>query len=256
MHDVLILAAHPDDCVIMAGEYAIEAIRANLSVQVVYLTCGDANPQTTYAKTRRHEAIEVWNGLGIPKHNLHFMDCPESPNLDGPIRLTKKQLVRARKSITAIIAQLPHDAVVIVPACGEAHVDHRILRSIGIEAHEAACRRDVVLMEAPEYNRYYSLVYTRAKALRYLLGVIPIFGQWLCRFVKYPAPEFPYSGNSLALPQNHRRLQQKRSMLRQFGSQDTNLLVRCFGYSDRFRIVASRSQTASDRIRGYVQLGS
>src|SRR5262245_2836584 len=77
--DVLILAAHQDDCVIMAGEYAIESISAGKQVRVVYLTCGDREIGSQRAQTRMQEAIASWREIGVDEGNLEFLGLVNSP---------------------------------------------------------------------------------------------------------------------------------------------------------------------------------
>src|SRR5690554_2654057 len=69
--DAVILAAHQDDCVIAAGEYAVEAVAAGRRIDVVYLTCGDAKPGSRRARTRRAEALSAWGSLGVGPDRLH-----------------------------------------------------------------------------------------------------------------------------------------------------------------------------------------
>src|SRR3569832_1852259 len=49
----LILAAHQDDCAILAGGYAIFAKQAGCRVQKAYLTCGAPSPGGPRAGARR-----------------------------------------------------------------------------------------------------------------------------------------------------------------------------------------------------------
>lgn len=59
--DLLILAAHPDDCAIIAGEYAQVSAAANKSIRIVYLTCGSADPNDAICvcSRRREECYDA-----------------------------------------------------------------------------------------------------------------------------------------------------------------------------------------------------
>ena len=84
VRDALIVAAHPDDCVIVAGEYGVEAVRGGRSVRVAYVTCGDGEPGTPRAEVRRQEVLCVWALAGVDTRQFDFFALPNSPSWAGP----------------------------------------------------------------------------------------------------------------------------------------------------------------------------
>ncbi len=232
--DVLILAAHPDDCVILAGEYAIEASRAGHRIRVLYLTCGSDSSLDSRALLRREEARQAWAIVGVPAPALEFLDLPQSP-VQGPNRLTDDDLAHARKKICGAIAALPRGAAVFLPAVGESHCDHRLLRQLALHCLSETCRPDLQALEAPEYNTYYSLAHQPLRSLRFVLHMIPFFGRRIKPLGIENRSGFVEGEPGCSLPPDAQRLEMKRAMLRQFASEDGELLVRCFGHPDHYR---------------------
>jgi LmbE family N-acetylglucosaminyl deacetylase len=239
--DVLILAAHQDDCVIMAGEYAIEARRQGKRVQVVYLTCGAATPEEPRVAIRRLECERAWELIGVPADKLLFLNLPQS-EVEGPSRLTGEHLQSARTSIEAALADLPEKAAVFIPAAGETHGDHRALRQVSLEALERVGRTDLRTLEVPEYNGWYSLWHTPWRGLSFALSGFPLLGRIVSLSGDRARAGFLHGGPPHVLSPDAARLEKKRDMLRLFVSEDGPLLVKYFGHCDWFRPV--------DRIKG------
>jgi len=233
-HDVVILAAHPDDCVIMAGEYAAAAVGRGHTVHIVYLTCGAARPDDELARARREEARRAWGQIGVQADAFTFLDLPNSP-VAGPVASTAAQHATAGAQLEQLLrAQSPGTAV-FVPAAGEMHVDHRLLRRLSLDVL-ARLDTDLRVYETPEYNTYVSLLHAPREALDTVLNeLVPLWRRLRpkpsrrCRFVT--------GGPALQLLPNAARLDRKKAMLREFVSQNAPLVETAFGYPDQYREV-------------------
>src|SRR5260370_35832010 len=89
--DVLICAAHSDDCVIMGAEYCHGAVKSGRSVRIIYLTCSGPHSEADISRTRRAEALAAWSALGVHEENLTFIDLSESP-VRGPLSYSDRDL--------------------------------------------------------------------------------------------------------------------------------------------------------------------
>jgi len=253
--DMLIVAAHPDDCVIMAGEIAIDSSRSGHSVQVVFLTCGDANAASERALTRRRESVVAWAMAGVPESALHYCELPES-TMGGPLKASNFEADRARQRIQLLVSSLPLEAAVVVPADGETHIDHRMAREVALQAIASSGRTDLRTLETPEYNDYYSLPYSPMKTLRYVVGLVPVLRRGLMRSLNNPAEGFVDGGPGWRLSPDPDRILQKKSMLRAFRSEDGELLVRLFGRPDFFRPIRNVGSPQRLVLRPFVKLGN
>jgi len=250
----LILAAHPDDCVILAGAYAIRAREEGRRVQVAYLTCGAPDADLPRAKIRKQESIAAWGMLSVPAEDVLFFNLPEHP-LAGPSSWTDADREGARVWIHDLLKNMPHQGAVLLPAAGEAHIDHRGLRKIALEAWQRAERPDLLFLEGPEYNDFISILQAPEKALLVMLGGIP----GLSRLLRGRQPAwtgFASGGPYWTLPASRSRLEQRRELLRAFVSENGDLLVRLFGWFERYRPVTDPARgLAAEPPRGYLLLG-
>jgi LmbE family N-acetylglucosaminyl deacetylase len=252
IRDVLVLSPHPDDCVIMAGEYGTEASRTGRTVTVVYLTSGDPDPEGSRASVRRAESVEAWGKVGVPASSLHYLALPNSP-LAGPLLSTPAQTASARQRLAELVTALPAQSALIFPAAGESHADHRLARRIAWEALRAANRQDLTLLEAAEYNDLYSLRSSPARTLRYVLGSLPMLGR-ITGDRRPPRHGFA-NGDGLCLPRDDERMATKLSMLRCFVSENGEMLVRLFGWPDRLRSTLAIAPDESETLHGYMSVG-
>jgi LmbE family N-acetylglucosaminyl deacetylase len=255
--DVLIFAAHQDDCVIMAGEYAIAARQAGRQVRVVYLTNGDSaevDPQSERAQRRNGEAAAAWGSLGV--NAIENLGLPAS-RIGTESRITPEQKAAAMKRIAEIIAEAAPGTAVFVPAAGETHVDHQLLREMCLTALSASNRQDLAIFEAPEYNPYLSLARMPLKSGMYIAGKIPRVRRWVgqIRSRQLPVTGFASGARPCVLPPDAKRLEQKRQLLAQFESEGGERLVRLFGNPDLFRRIHDVRAALAERPRGYLPLG-
>ncbi|HEV8292543.1 MAG TPA: PIG-L family deacetylase [Tepidisphaeraceae bacterium] len=260
MRDVLILAAHQDDCVVMAGEYAIEAVEAGRRVEVLYLTNGDSKEESPWSERacrRKQEAMAAWGSIGVGPDSIHLLGFSAAP-IPGPSRITDEHSREARRRIVELIAAMPKDSAVFIPAMGELHVDHRTLRQIALQALKQTGRDDLHIFEAPEYNSYLSLLRMPRKTFIYILAGIPLIRRWageMRREIAAPE-EFPSGPRATIMPPDAARLERKRRMLEMFVSENGQKLARVFGGSGRFRRITNIEAALRDRPRGYLPLGA
>lgn len=236
LSDVLILAAHQDDCVVLAGEYALWALNAGKSVTVVYLTSGAEDPKTLRAQTRSREALEVWAYAGVPEQNLHFLGYKQS-EVNGACANSPSELLEANTKIEDIVRKAEVGTCIFVPAEGESHVDHREIRRIGLQAIKQSGRSDLSVFEAPEYNMYFSLIHSPGKALRYFSSILPLNSRFSHFFNGSYFPGYVRGGRAFQLPFADAIHRKKLEMLRMFTSENGELLVKYFGWRNQFRPV-------------------
>lgn len=247
--DLLILAAHPDDCVISAGECAVEAARRGGALTLAYLTCGAPSASDEKATLRRSEAVRAWSRLGVPEASIHFLGLPESL-VQGAwtADAATEELVRSR--IASLVRGLRPGTAVFLPAEGESHPDHRALRRLALQALESTGRRDVRVLETVSYNRHFSLYRLPARSLSYLRDSLPFLpGARAVRsgFFAGPRPAI--------LGPDGERLALKCDLLREFASQNGELLVELFGHPDTFREVEQPYRIETESVPWFLRLG-
>ena len=253
--DVLILAAHQDDCVVLAGEYALWALKAGKNVSVVYLTSGADDPSSARANLRSQEAISAWFSAGVPEQNLYFLGCKQS-DINGPSANSKLELMNAAARIEEIVRNAELGTCIFIPAEGETHVDHRVIRHISLQAIKNCARSDLSVFEAPEYNNYFSFIQSPRKALRYFVSILPLNSYLSKFFSSNPFPGYARFGRAYWLPHVDSIHQKKNDMLRMFASENGDLLVSHFGWRNQFRPV-KWTPTSSDEHFGirYIHVG-
>lgn len=250
----LIFAAHPDDCVILAGAYGIRAREEGQRVRVVYLTCGAEDPDLPRARTRKQEALNAWGMIGVPAEDIVFLDRAEH-GVDAAFSWDEDDRAATLSRIEQVLRDLPAGAMVFIPAAGEAHVDHRALRRISLEAWQGSRRGDLRFMEGPEYNAYLSVVQSPSKVWQTMLPGIPGMSRFVDSLHSAWAG-FASGQGSWALPPSESLLERRRELLRAFASENGELLVRLFGWYERYRPIKTPERgLAAEPPRGYIQLG-
>jgi len=250
----LILAAHQDDCAILAGAYAIRAVKAGRRVRVGYLTCGASSPSLDRAVTRRREALAAWANVGVSNDDVLFFDLPEH-DVSAASTWTQADRDRARGWLQGLMSQLPGDAAVFLPAAGEAHVDHRALRLLALEAWRDLQRGNLTFLEGPEYNDYLSLLQAPQKVWSVLAAALPFVWRYFRREIP-PWTGFAQGGRFWTLPPDDGLMRERQNLLRGFASENGELLVRLFGHHERYRPIPDPEVgLAEEPPRGYVLVG-
>jgi len=236
VENALILAAHSDDCVITAGEYGIECLRRGKILRIVYMTCGADRADSQLALTRRMEAERAWSRANLAPELMTFIDAPQSPVHEEQSRSVAWR-ERIADTLRAAVAGLPPGAVIILPAAAERHIDHRTLRELALAVIAASGRTDLVVYEAPGYSNYISLVCNPFRALRVLLGFLPLAWR-IGPKITLDAPFGYYATfgrGAVRLPADEQRLMLKRAMLSMFTSQGGERVSAAFGRPDVLR---------------------
>lgn len=233
--NLLVLIAHPDDCVVLAGEYALWVLGHGMSVRIVYFTSGSDDPVSSRAKMREGEALAAWRSVGVPEANLHFLRYRQSP-MNGTCALSRSDLEQATAKIGDIVLAVEPGTAVFVPAAGEIHSDHREIRRIGLKAIGDSGRGDLLMLEAPEYNSSLSLARSPGKVVQYFLKSLPLVWRLGGDTGSSPFPGF-IRGDRAYMICDEAIISRKKAMLRQFISEDGEKLVRHFGFQNQFRPV-------------------
>ena len=231
VRNALICSAHSDDCVIVGAEYAAKGLEYGRQINVVYLTCSATDPLSTIAITRRNEAVQAWQSLGVG--NLTFIDLPESP-IEGPPSYDGSHITRASNILLDLIHRLPPVAAIIIPAAGESHIDHQNMRAIALDAIKRSERTDLEALEVPEYNNFLSFIHAPQRTLNTIIRTIPLAH----RIVPiYSGPANFVDGEPGSTFRG--TLSIKRKMLTYFKSQDVQLILKYFGYHTLYRVSKS-----------------
>ena len=233
----MIIAAHSDDCVIMGAEMAWSVVKSGGTIRVVYLTCSGPDPSSEIALTRAKEARNAWASLSSV--SFHDLNLPESP-VSGPTAYSPASLETAVQALEQIVRELPPDALVLVPASHEEHIDHRNARSVAIKACNKAERTELAIIETPEYNSVISLRADPVHVMWLILSQFPLVYRWL--------PERKVSSSFLSGPSGVKISKRaafdlKLGMLQSFESQDPELLTRYFSWESRYRPLNKPSPT-------------
>lgn len=128
----LVLAPHADDEVIGAAGLIATLRRRAVRVTVAILTDGAAShpgsrlwPRTRLVAARRREARRALGRLGVAAAAVRFLDLP-----DGGLPQVQRRCDRAvRRTIARVRAD-----VLVLPACDDAHPDHRAVAAAAARA--------------------------------------------------------------------------------------------------------------------------
>lgn len=242
--DVLICAAHSDDCVIVGAEYAWGSLKCGRDVRIVYLTCSGP-PGSSISRTRKLEALTAWESMGVPAHHVTCIDLPESP-VNGPRSYSDADVRNAIEVVKALVSKLP-DPAMIIPANGELHIDHNALRSICLRAIGELRRQDLIVYESPEYNALLSLLHCPTRTLRTMARCVPLLNTFIG---PYSGPANYVSGPAgYAFQDSPSRLLSKINLLGYFISQDSSHLIHYFGHKTRYRKLNRTGAMSADKAR-------
>jgi LmbE family N-acetylglucosaminyl deacetylase len=219
--NILVFAAHQDDCVIQAGGAAIKNSKMGGKTTIVYLTVPS---DIKYALIRKREAQASWNVLNDKNINLIFLEF-----ISDRVWSEDKK-VAAEKKIIAIIEKTKPD-VVYIPLNEGGHQEHDVLNSMILNVINRF--PSIKVIQSAEYNPYYIMKNTPTKVLWFLVKLLP--------FVPYKQYEYGLNPtNQIKLLMSQDELQMKINMLLKFESQRDVIPVNQFGYEDLYESTRHR----------------
>jgi len=233
--EVLIVAAHSDDCAIMGSEIAVDVFNNGGRATIVYFTCSASDPTTEIAKVRALEAKTAWEAFAPADVRFVAIDLPESP-VHGPASYSDAAIDQAAGQIAGIMDNMAAGSVVVIPANCESHIDHVNARNAALLALgkiDNAKRAALEVYETTEYNAVVSMRYDPAGALLRIVWELPLTQRLLRR--QPVAPGF-LSGMSRTFHAGlHGGLAKKKEMLARFTSQDADLMAKFFSWRSVYR---------------------
>ena len=232
--DILICAAHSDDCAVMGAEMAYGALKAKKEVRIVYLTCSAAAPDSLKARERRQEALAAWASIGVLEDRLTFIDLPQS-DVSGTSLHNDEQRALAAETVSGLLKDVPTNSFVLIPAAGESHPDHRTIRQMTLEAAKTLEEKDLRFVETPEYNGYLSAFHQPVTVLKEIILSVPLAR----RFIKPPKriASFASGPAGFIYTDTPERLRTKFDLYDYFASQNPETLKKFFGECAKYRAV-------------------
>jgi LmbE family N-acetylglucosaminyl deacetylase len=215
--DILIVAPHPDDCVAIAGGYAIQTLARGGRVRVLYVAPGSESDRDV----RMAEAKDAWSLAGAGRLELRFLGHRSGTGL-----MTRAEIDACAGEIADQIRDFS-PGTVFVPLYEGGNFQHDAVNFMTRRASERTGFKGRFL-EAPEYNFHLSFATTPEKILSGLARFIPFE-----RHDYAPEPVRPAPVLRLAMTGPELRL--KREMLSRFTTQNPDRLVERFGFEDRFQ---------------------
>lgn len=236
IRDVIIVAPHQDDCLILAGEYALAVIEASKTVRIGYTTCGDSAPATARAHQRHMESTDAWSKAGVAGSQLTFMGLPQS-NVDGPSLWTEEDRRILRSSLIEQFLDAFEGSVVIIPAAYESHIDHRNSRCAALNALMDSHRSDLTVLECAEYNQLFHLLENPGKSLAYIGSHLFLLSRIVRRFSRTSRQGFADIEPLLQLENSKPRQTRKQILMQCFTSEYNTMLDRLARQPEVYRVV-------------------
>jgi LmbE family N-acetylglucosaminyl deacetylase len=215
--DILIVAPHQDDCVAIAGGYALQTLEKGGRVTVLYATDGTEDDKVT----RKQEALDAWHAAGLGAESLHFLG---HHILNGLV--TREEIGRCTEEIAEWIRRT-RPGTVFIPMYEGGNFQHDVVNYMVSTAVRRTGFKGRVY-EAPEYNFFLSFRTTPEKILSGFMRFIP--------FVRHDYPPEPVLGDELLhLRMTSVQIEKKAEMLSRFRTQQPEQLVIRFGFEDRYQ---------------------
>lgn len=140
---ILVVAPHPDDDLIGCGGSIAKHLKNGYEVFVAYVTYGDAEcsefKSEEFTKIRKQETLEAASVIGLEEENLFFLE-------EKPWRLNEE---RIRFKLLELIRHV-QPSVCYIPHATDAHVDHRIVGQIALDA--------IVMAPSKWFREYRSVI--------------------------------------------------------------------------------------------------
>ena len=230
--EILIVAAHSDDCVIMGAELAWGIIRDGGEVKIAYMTCSGPEPTSQISKERTEEARAAWKLLHNDNITIANCELPQS-EVAGPAAYSEDNLSRYSDLISDILSKLQPNSIVLVPAPNESHVDHNNARAAALRAVGSAKRVDLRIFETAEYNSILSMRHDPWEVVLRVLDELPFINRMLPK--RFASPAFFGGPPGSMFKDTPERLDMKLLMLDAFPSQDPELLRQFFSWQSKYR---------------------
>jgi LmbE family N-acetylglucosaminyl deacetylase len=215
--DILIVAPHQDDCVAIAGGYAIQTKAMGGRVKVLYVTDGNKDDKVT----RKQEALDAWYVIGSDEKDIHFLKYHSLTSLT-----TREEIEQCTDEIADFILK-NQPKTIFVSLYEGGNYQHDVVNYMVSEAVQKAGFMGTVY-ESPEYNFYLSFKTTPEKILSGFARFIPFF-----RY-DYP-PEPILEDEVLRLKMTPEQIRIKKDMLSKFKTQNPKQLIIRFGFEDRYQ---------------------
>lgn len=243
--DLLIVAAHSDDCVIMGAEMAWGILRDGGHVHIAYMTCSGPDSSAPIAQQRAQEARTAWQQEFGDQVTFADANLPQS-EIGGPANYSDEDLARFVDMLSRSVTDLSEQAIVLIPAAQELHIDHDNARLAAIRAVAASGRRDIRLIETAEYNEVISMRHDPIGVVFHIFAEFPILRGLLPK--RCVSPPFFGGPPGQMYSDTPARLDAKISMLGAFASQDPAVLRDHFSWPSKYRPVWRNQSASSFRI--------
>ena len=215
--DILIVAPHQDDCVAIAGGYAIQTLEKGGHVTVLYATDGTEDDKVT----RKQEALDAWGEAGVAADRLHFLGHHIFKGL-----VDRAEIERCTEEIADWIRRAGPGSI-FIPLYEGGNFQHDVVNYMASAAVRSTGFKGRVY-EAPEYNFFLSFRTTPEKILSGLMRFLP--------FVRHDYPPEPILGDELlVLRMTDGQIGRKAEMLSRFRTQQPEQLVNRFAFEDRYQ---------------------
>ncbi len=215
--NILIIAPHQDDCVALAGGYAVQTVEKGGHVNILYTTDGYKDDKVT----RKQEALDAWSVLGKDSVTIEFL-----PYTNNESFLTRDEIDEGIDRISTYIKGARPETI-FIPLYEGGHYQHDVTNYMVSKALDKLDLRCAVY-ESPIYNFFMSFKTTPEKILSGLTRFIPL--------VSYDYPPEPVRNDKVYyLKMTDAQLQKKKEIIVKFKTQSPNKLVERWGFCDRYQ---------------------
>ncbi|MEJ2627402.1 MAG: PIG-L family deacetylase [bacterium] len=159
--DILIIAPHQDDCVAIAGGYAVQTVEKGGHVYILYITDGYEEDRVT----RRQEAVKAWSTFSETSVTLDFL-----PYINNKSFLSREEIDKGIDEITNYIKRVNPETI-FVPLYEGGHYQHDVINYMVSRALKNLAI-DCTVYESPIYNFFMSFKTTAMIILLSRYGTI------------------------------------------------------------------------------------
>jgi LmbE family N-acetylglucosaminyl deacetylase len=215
--DILIIAPHQDDCVAIAGGYAVQTVEKGGHVYILYITDGYKEDRVT----RRQEAVKAWSTFSRASVTLDFL-----PYINNKSFLSREEINKGIDEISAYIKKVKPETI-FIPLYEGGHYQHDVSNfMVSMAVKKLAI--DCTVYESPIYNFFMSFTTTPEKILSGLARFIPL--------ITYDySPEPVRNDQVYFLEMTDSQLQKKKNIIAEFKTQNPQKLMERWGFGDRYQ---------------------